>query len=78
MFYLYKMATYELTIYKIMSEYINLDSDDRKHYKDVWAPTMTVAVGLKPCVVLHPMADSAIITSNVAALKLAIFLPYFL
>ena len=50
----------------------------RSHYKDVLAPTMTLAVGLKPCVVLHPVADRATVTNNVAALILAIFLPYFL
>ena len=32
---------------------------DSRFYKDLWAPTITLAVGLKVGVVLQPVADSA-------------------
>jgi hypothetical protein len=43
-------------------------------YSDLCAPTITLAVGLNSCVVLQPVADSAMVVINRAALILAIFL----
>lgn len=73
MFYLYKMVTY-----KLIGESINFSSSDSRLYKDLCAPTITVAVGLSSGVVLHPVADSAIVVSSKAALIETVFLLYLL
>ncbi|KTF05529.1 hypothetical protein MGSAQ_002978 [marine sediment metagenome] len=44
------------------------------HHSDVCAPTMTLAVGLKPCVVLQPATDNTVVVSKIATLILAMLL----
>jgi hypothetical protein len=61
-------------LYKIIIEELDDNHSDRKHYKEVCAPTMTVAVGLNSCVVLQPATDSTVVVSKIATLMLAMLL----
>lgn len=49
-----------------------------KRYKEVCAPTTTVAVGLMSDVVLQPIIDRAIVVNNNAELMFTTLLVYFL
>lgn len=51
---------------------------DSRFYKDLCAPTITLAVGLNSWVVLQPVADSTSVATSKAALMLIAFLPYVL
>jgi hypothetical protein len=60
-------------LYKIIIEELDTNHSDRKHYKEVWAPTITLAVGLNSCVVVQPVTN-IVVVNKTATLMLLIFL----
>ncbi|MFK4000853.1 hypothetical protein ACI2I3_05815 [Psychrobacter namhaensis] len=63
-----------MATYKLMGAYTRFNDSNRRRYKDLCAPTITLAVGLKSGVVLHPITDSTMVVSSKAALIWVIFL----
>lgn len=62
-----------------MSVNTNFDYKHKSLYNDLCAPASTLAVGLNSWVVVQPeTADSVIVASSKAALKVIVFLPCFL